>query len=149
MDVDPVAPVAPNDPLDPGTVETPDGGTHLAPLPKLPNPCDAAPCGAHGACVSINAQQTCQCEHGYVAIARVDDAGKVSATCQAASAPVPDDFYKRPLPEPRLPFPGKAALHGKLTNNGCSVGAVGRGASPLFLILLAAPALVSRRRRSR
>lgn len=136
--------------VDPIRIQLPEmTGEDPQVVPNLPDPCLQAPCGDHGTCVSINAQQTCQCEHDYVAVARRDENGKVRATCQPADAPVPADFYRRSLPEPRLPFPGKALQRGKVSNDGCSVTApVGRpGGLAALLPLLGAAALLRRRRR--
>jgi hypothetical protein len=64
---------------------------------------------------------------------------------------VPASFYRRTLPEPGLPFPGKGTRQGALSNDGCSVGVPGAagGFAALGLVALAAglPALRRRRRR--
>ena len=115
MDVNPVGPVKPPV-VDPGQVDPSiDVNT-----PPLADPCTTSACGPHGACLALNGQQTCQCEHSYVAVAAVDNAGAVHVACRASDK-VPDDFYQRTLPEPKLPYPGHAALHARITNNGCAV----------------------------
>jgi MYXO-CTERM domain-containing protein len=140
MNVDPVTPGG-DDTVEPGGGEVID----VTQPPSLPDPCIANPCGEKGTCFSLNAQQTCLCEHGYVAIAKLGADGKLGAVCREPSQTVPVDFYRRTLPEPRLPFPGKSpagALSGG--DDGCST--TGGGHASLLWLVLGAPLLRRRRR---
>lgn len=132
------------DPVEPGE---PGGGEviDVTQPPSLPDPCIGNPCGEKGSCFSLNAQQTCLCEHGFVAVAKIDANGRLGAVCRQPSAEVPTDFYRLELPEPRLPFPGKSPA-GALTggDEGCSTTG-GTSASLLWLVL-GAPLLRRRRR---
>jgi hypothetical protein len=119
-------------------------------VPALPSACQGDPCGSNGACLDLNGSQTCQCNRGFVAVGSTDANGKLSVTCVAPTEEVPASFYRRSLPEPGLPFPGKGTRQGALSNDGCSVGVPGAagGFAALGLVALAAgiPALRRRRR---
>lgn len=137
MNVDPIIDVLPG-------IDDNDGTVDPTP-PPLPDPCVGNPCGDFGECFAFNAQQTCLCERGYVAVAERAPDGKTVAVCRQPEGTVPDDFYRRRLPEPRLPYPGKATARGTLSDDGCSTTGTS-SAFPLFALLLGAP-LVGRRRR--
>jgi putative hemolysin len=123
-----------------------NGGTVDPTPPPLPDPCVGNPCGDFGSCFAFNAQQTCLCERGYVAVAETNADGKSIAVCRSPDGTVPDDFYRRRLPEPRLPYPGKAAARGTLSDDGCAATG-GTTASPLWFLVLGGPLVVRRRRR--
>jgi len=138
MNVDPIIDVLPG--IDD------NGGTVDPSPPPLPDPCIGNPCGAFGKCFAFNAQQTCLCDRGFVAVAEIAPDGKTVAVCRQPEGTVPDDFYRRRLPEPRLPYPGKAA-RGTLSDDGCSTTGTS-SAGPLFALLLGAPLARRRRRRA-
>ena len=112
--------------------------------PSLPDPCVGNPCGADGSCFALNAQQTCLCTHGFVAVAQIRVDGQLGAVCRSPAENVPSDFYRRTLPEPRLPFPGKSARGTPGSDDGCSTS--GSRNAPALWLLLAAPLLRRRRR---
>lgn len=115
---------------------------------SLPDPCKTDPCGEHGACFALNGQQTCQCERGFVAVARDDGRGGLVSTCVSPADGVPDDFYRRTLPEPKLPFPRGAAGTTSLPGDeGCTQSAGGASGRHAAWLLLGLPLLLTRRRR--
>jgi hypothetical protein len=117
--------------------------------PPLLDPCAANPCGDNGECFALNGHQTCLCERGYVAVAVEDGKGGLAATCRVPDQDVPDDFYRRRLPEPRLPYPrgaGGGSATATLSDDGCTQGAPDRGARHAAWALLLALPLVLRRR---
>jgi MYXO-CTERM domain-containing protein len=118
-------------------------------VPPLPDACAQDPCGKDGTCLSLNGSQTCQCNRGFVAIARPGVDGQPVVTCQSPDEDVPDTFYRRTLPEPALPYPGKSVRTGGLSNDGCSVGTPGaaRGLPALGALALLVGLPLLRRRR--
>lgn len=119
--------------------------------PPLADPCVDNPCGDRGTCFALNAQQTCMCQRGFVAVATFKGDGTFGAACRAPSQSVPDDFYRRTLPEPRLPFPGKTAKGGVGGDDGCSATGRPTDAASQLWWMAALTALVPalRRRRAR
>jgi hypothetical protein len=134
MNVDPIDATKPLDPT-------------LPDLPSLKNPCDDDPCGGHGECFALNGAQTCLCERGFVAVAH-QKGDTLVATCQAPNENVPEDFYRRRLPEPRLPFPGMGNAPQTLSDEGCSQTPAPAGRSAWWMVLGGLP-LVLRRMRKR
>ncbi|MCK6569721.1 DUF2330 domain-containing protein [Myxococcota bacterium] len=132
-------------------IELPDQVVDTPPVvgPPLLDPCAANPCGENGECFALNGHQTCLCERGYVAVAVEDGSGGLKATCRVPDQDVPDDFYRRRLPEPRLPYPrgaGGGNATATLSDDGCTQGAPDRGARHAAWALLLALPLVLRRR---
>lgn len=134
MNVDPIDATKPLDPT-------------LPELPPLADPCNSDPCGGHGQCFALNGAQTCLCDRGFVAVAQ-QKGDTLVATCQAPNESVPDDFYRRQLPEPRLPFPGMGNAPQSLSDEGCAQTPAPAGRSAWWMLLGGLP-LVLRRMRKR
>jgi hypothetical protein len=134
-------------------VRLPDQVVETPPVvgPPLLDPCAADPCGENGECFALNGHQTCLCERGFVAVAVDDGAGGLKATCRTPNEDVPDDFYRRRLPEPRLPYPraaGGGNATSQLSDDGCTQGSPAQGArNAAWALLLALPLLARRRGR--
>lgn len=129
------------DPIDVSTLDIDLTQTKLEPLPDA---CANDPCGSHGECFALNGQQTCLCERGFVAVAYAGPAG-LAAKCVTPSEDVPDDFYRRTLPDPRLPFPGMGRGTQSVGDDGCAtVSPAGTDRSWAWL-LLGLPVLLRRR----
>jgi hypothetical protein len=133
MNVDPIDATKPLDPT-------------LPDLPPLDNPCSDDPCGGHGECFALNGAQTCLCERGFVAVAQ-QKGDTLVATCQAPSEDVPDDFYRRQLPEPRLPFPGMGGAPQSLSDEGCAQTPAPSSRSAWWMLLGGLPLLLRRMRK--
>ena len=73
------------------------------------DPCTDEMCGENGTCVALNGFPACHCDRGFVAVARRNDEGMAYANCEAPVAEVDPEFYLQPIPEPRLPYPGRPA----------------------------------------
>jgi hypothetical protein len=133
MNVDPIDATKPLDPT-------------LPDLAPLFDPCSADPCGGHGECFALNGAQTCLCERGFVAVAQWKGDALV-ATCQAPSEDVPDDFYRRQLPEPRLPFPGMGGAPQSLSDEGCTQTPAPSSRAAWWMLLGGLPLMVRRMRK--
>jgi hypothetical protein len=131
----------------------------------LADPCVGYSCGEHGRCVAMNLTPTCECEEGFVAIARSDAAGARSVTCDAPTKAIAKSFYNRRPPalapgmvagrEVSLSAPADAPdmmlppMYGEptvtavtKTDDGCNLAGSAHGG------LLFALALLARRRRT-
>jgi hypothetical protein len=127
-----------------------DGEPAAGQGPLLTAACEGFSCGAHGACVPMNGNPTCQCEGGYAAsvLTIIDQTGNATAgvTCHAVKGTIP--------PLPKLPSvgnamrtPGKTVIAGGSSDGGCNV-ARSRSGNSLFGIAAALGlALAARRRR--
>jgi MYXO-CTERM domain-containing protein len=111
--------------------------------------CEGFDCGAHGKCVPMNGNPTCQCEQGFGATAQVTydpntGANNTTVSCVAAVA-IPD--------LPVLPPPGQTTIrHAAASSDDsggfCSVGGGRRsgGSTPLWLLAGLGAAAALRRR---
>ena len=117
--------------------------------PLLSAACEGFSCGAHGACVPMNGNPTCQCEGGYAAVVgtTVDQTGNAmtGVTCQRVMGTIP--------PLPKLPSvgsamltPGKTVTAGRSSGGGCNV-ARGRSGGSMFGIAAALGLVLTARRR--
>ncbi len=120
---------------------------------SLPDPCEGnETCGAKGECVSMNGTATCRCEAGFLAVIGRNDEGMPAPTCTAPAEPIDAEFFRRVLPEPNLPYPGRRTPvrggpggSGGAGAFGCST-APDAPVSPAWLLLLAPLAIRLRRR---
>jgi len=115
--------------------------------------CEGFSCGAHGACVAMNGNPTCQCEGGYAAVVRANYDPQTglplptSVTCQPVRGTIPD-LPKLPSVGSAMRTPGKRVTAGVVPDSGCNV-ARNRSRSSLFGIAAALGlVLAARRRRS-
>jgi MYXO-CTERM domain-containing protein len=112
--------------------------------------CDGFDCGAHGACVPMNGNPTCQCEGGYAAVfttTYASDTGITTnqMTCQPVPGPLP--------PLPRLPEVGStkmpAGSDSAFAGSGCNVASRPGNGTMAGLLGIAGLALTGLRRRRR
>lgn len=123
------------------------GGTAAAPL--VQSACEGFDCGAHGACVPMNGNPTCQCEAGYGAVATptydpmTGAPSTTQITCELVGSNVPPMPVLPPVGETRMPSSGSG------TQGGCSVErAAPRSLDAAWILSLAGVALGLRRRRA-
>jgi hypothetical protein len=116
-----------------------DGGATL-----LQAACEGFDCGAHGACVSMNGNPSCQCEAGYGAVVSTTYAPTTGnpirqISCEAVTVSVPPLPVVPPVGQTKIPDPrsgsgGSSAsgVAGKASQGagGASSGPVSSGGSP-------------------
>ncbi len=134
------------------------------PALAFPDACAGDPCGAGNECVTLNGFQSCRCAPGKVAVGLLDEMGRAYASCADPIVPVPPAALNVPLREPALPYPGRVSPMptGQPTalprnpnmptaggsDSGLCSATPGRGGDLAGLALLAAGALLRRRRRA-
>jgi hypothetical protein len=113
--------------------------------------CEGFSCGAHGACVAMNGNPTCQCEGGYGAVVGTNNgqtAGPTyTTTCQPVRGTIPP-LPKLPSVGSAMRTPGKTVTAGVVKDGGCNVARNRSGSSLFGLAAALGLALAARRRRS-
>jgi MYXO-CTERM domain-containing protein len=119
-----------------------------APAPLLQAACEGFDCGAHGKCVAMNGNPTCQCEGGYGAVTTpttdpvTGAPGKTLVTCELVGSNVPAFPVLPPVGQTRIPTGGSE------TQGGCSAGSgAPRSRDAASVLGLAGLGLAFRRRR--
>ena len=112
-----------------------DGAASGGQAPLVQPACEGFDCGAHGACVPMNGNPTCQCEAGYGAIVAraypaAGGAPVTKMSCQKIGSSVPALPVLPKIGQTKLPEPSPDAGTGA-TNGGSSsaAGASGGGCS--------------------
>jgi hypothetical protein len=128
-----------------------DGAESSGQAPLFVAACEGFDCGAHGACVAMNGNPTCQCEGGYAAVASSAYDPSTSqyvnkVTCREVKTKIPA--------LPLLPAigstetPGKTVVAGRVDDGGCAVKP-GRHASGAAALLASLALLAAGRKRRR
>ncbi|MGC6416998.1 MAG: DUF2330 domain-containing protein [Bradymonadia bacterium] len=65
-------------------------------------------CGDNGECLTVNGFPACRCATGYLAVPALDAQGMLTPSCVPAMASADIDLTAIRLPEPNLPYPGRA-----------------------------------------
>ncbi|HEX4337575.1 MAG TPA: DUF2330 domain-containing protein [Polyangiaceae bacterium] len=108
---------------------TPDAGVTTSPG------CEGYDCGAHGACVTMNGNPTCQCEAGYAAYAKstydqTTGQNSVSVNCLVSPIAAPALPVLPPVGQTTIPrgIAGATGAGGSVKSNPPSTSAGGSGA---------------------